>query len=557
MRLALDAQTATPGSCSSGSPRSSATDARPRASSTRRRTTEPEIAAQRERVDRLREAPRRPSTATARADARQLAGARRRPRPPGRLDHRRRRLGLRHRLRRPRPGPRRPAATSTSSCSTPRSTPTPAARRPRRRRAAPSPSSRRPARAPARRTWARSPAPTATSTWPRSRWAPTTPRPIKALLEAEAWPGPSLVIAYSTCIAHGIDMSQVDEPPEGRRQERLLAAVPLPADARSRTARRSSSTRAQPIDPDRATSSPPRPASRSSQRTHPERAAELAELAQADADERWRYYEQLAGIERTVPHVHAARRRTSEPGVASRDRRPRHDGEGGPRHDRRPAHPLPRASTCARRSSRRRRPLTGDPAHGPARWRRPASAAIVLPSLFEEEILAEEIELNRSLEQGTEQFAEALDYFPAVDGVRRRRRPLPRARSRRSRRRSSVPGHRQPQRRHAPAAGSATPGGSRTPGADALELNLYHVAADPRRTAADRRGRRTSTSIARGPGRRSTIPLAVKLSPYYSALANFARSGRRRRRRRPRPVQPLLPAGPRPRHARRRDRGSS
>ena len=29
----------------------------------------------------------------------------------------------------------------------------------------------------------------------------------KALLEADAWPGPSLVIAYSTCIAHGIDMT--------------------------------------------------------------------------------------------------------------------------------------------------------------------------------------------------------------------------------------------------------------------------------------------------------------------------------------------------------------
>ena len=30
----------------------------------------------------------------------------------------------------------------------------------------------------------------------------------KALVEADAWPGPSLVIAYSTCIAHGIDMSK-------------------------------------------------------------------------------------------------------------------------------------------------------------------------------------------------------------------------------------------------------------------------------------------------------------------------------------------------------------
>ena len=39
------------------------------------------------------------------------------------------------------------------------------------------------------------------------------------------------------------------------------------------------------------------------ERTHPERAAELAALAQADADERWRYYEQLAGMQRTVPHL--------------------------------------------------------------------------------------------------------------------------------------------------------------------------------------------------------------------------------------------------------------
>ena len=48
------------------------------------------------------------------------------------------------------------------------------------------------------------------------------------------------------------------------------------------------------------------------------------------------------------------------------------------------------------------------------RLERAGVGAIVLPSLFEEEILAEEIGLSRSLEQGTEQFAEALDYFPAV-----------------------------------------------------------------------------------------------------------------------------------------------
>ena len=70
----------------------------------------------------------------------------------------------------------RPVATSTSSSSTPRSTRTPAARPPRRPRAAPSPSSRPPARERPRRTSARSPVPTATSTSPRSRWARTTSR---------------------------------------------------------------------------------------------------------------------------------------------------------------------------------------------------------------------------------------------------------------------------------------------------------------------------------------------------------------------------------------------
>ena len=38
-------------------------------------------------------------------------------------------------------------------------------------------------------------------------------------------------------------------------------------------------------------------------RTDPDRFAELSELAQADIDERWRFYEQLAGLERTVPHT--------------------------------------------------------------------------------------------------------------------------------------------------------------------------------------------------------------------------------------------------------------
>jgi pyruvate-ferredoxin/flavodoxin oxidoreductase len=124
----------------------------------------------------------------------------------------------------------------------------------------------------------------------------------KALLEADAWPGPSLVIAYSTCIAHGIDMSksmshQKDAVKSGYwplyrfRPSEIEGGKPFKLD---------SSTPSIPIADFVATET----RFAVLQRTHPERAAELASLAQADADERWRYYEQLAGIERTVPHVH-------------------------------------------------------------------------------------------------------------------------------------------------------------------------------------------------------------------------------------------------------------
>jgi pyruvate-ferredoxin/flavodoxin oxidoreductase len=124
----------------------------------------------------------------------------------------------------------------------------------------------------------------------------------KALLEADAWPGPSLVIAYSTCIAHGIDMSksmthQKDAVKSGYwplyrfQPSEVEGGKPFKLD---------SSTPSIPIAQFVATETRFAVLGR----THPERAAELAALAQADADERWRYYEQLAGIERTVPHVH-------------------------------------------------------------------------------------------------------------------------------------------------------------------------------------------------------------------------------------------------------------
>jgi len=123
----------------------------------------------------------------------------------------------------------------------------------------------------------------------------------KALLEAAAWPGPSLVIAYSTCIAHGIDMSQSmahqkDAVKSGYwplyryQPSEVEGGQPFKLDSKQATVPladfMNSETRFAAL-----------------QRTNPERAEELAQLAQADADERWRYYAQLAEIERSVPHL--------------------------------------------------------------------------------------------------------------------------------------------------------------------------------------------------------------------------------------------------------------
>jgi dihydroorotate dehydrogenase (fumarate) len=146
------------------------------------------------------------------------------------------------------------------------------------------------------------------------------------------------------------------------------------------------------------------------------------------------------------------------------------------------------------------------------------AAAIVLPSLFEEEILDEELELNRSLEQGTEHFAEALDYFPAIGH-------LPSAGDRyvadleRVKAAVSIP--------VIASLNATTEGGwvryarrLQDAGADALELNVYHVVADPARRAGDLED--ADVALVRAIREAMTIPLAVKLSPFYTALAGFA-----------------------------------
>ena len=162
-------------------------------------------------------------------------------------------------------------------------------------------------------------------------------------------------------------------------------------------------------------------------------------------------------------------------------------------------------------------PLNGEPAT--AKLVEDAGAsAIVMPSLFEEEILHEEIQLNRALEAGSEHFAEALDYFPDVgEYASAGDRYLAKLEALKAQ--SSVP---IIASLNASSAGGWVRHASliEQAGADALELNLYHVAADPARDAADMEA--ADLEIVRSVRGALSIPLAVKLSPYYSAMANFA-----------------------------------
>lgn len=162
-------------------------------------------------------------------------------------------------------------------------------------------------------------------------------------------------------------------------------------------------------------------------------------------------------------------------------------------------------------------PLTGEPDTA-RRIEAAGAGAIVLPSLFEEEIVSEEIGLSRALEAGTEQFAESLDYFPEVaafdDPGDRYVKRLERIK-----RGASIP--------VIASLNAASPGGwiryakrIEEVGADALELNIYRIAADPSMAAADMEA--TDVELIAAVRAAITIPLAVKLSPYYSALANFA-----------------------------------
>ena len=128
---------------------------------------------------------------------------------------------------------------------------------------------------------------------------------VRTFREAASWHGPSLIIAYSHCIAHGIDMAtgmshQRDAVKSGyltlyHYDPRLGmggADLPLKLDSRKPT---------QPLD--QFTMKEGRFAMLA--QAHPARAKELARVAQADADARWQLYEQIAGVHRVVAEATA------------------------------------------------------------------------------------------------------------------------------------------------------------------------------------------------------------------------------------------------------------
>jgi len=122
---------------------------------------------------------------------------------------------------------------------------------------------------------------------------------IKAFMEAEAWPGPSLIIAYSTCIAHGIDMKGSMSHQKEAVQSGYwpLFRYQPGADEHEHPFHLDSK---KPTIPLKAfTESEARFAML--RRSDPEEAERLLALAQEDIDERWRLYEQTAGVERSSP----------------------------------------------------------------------------------------------------------------------------------------------------------------------------------------------------------------------------------------------------------------
>ncbi|MBW2736657.1 MAG: 4Fe-4S dicluster domain-containing protein, partial [Deltaproteobacteria bacterium] len=123
----------------------------------------------------------------------------------------------------------------------------------------------------------------------------------RALLEAEAYDGPSLIIAYSTCIAHGINMLYSQSHMKEAVQSGFWPLYRFMPHHKAEGAPFQLDSRKPKVAFKDFAMKEARFAMLA--RTRPEEAERLFDLAQQDINERWRLYEQLAGVERAVPRV--------------------------------------------------------------------------------------------------------------------------------------------------------------------------------------------------------------------------------------------------------------
>jgi len=147
------------------------------------------------------------------------------------------------------------------------------------------------------------------------------------------------------------------------------------------------------------------------------------------------------------------------------------------------------------------------------------ASAIVMHSLFEEQISREQADLIKNVDSHEDSFAEAASYFPKPDEFRLGPEQYL-DQVRKIKQAVKVPVI-------ASLNGITNAGWLKyalliqQAGADAIELNVYYLATDPDESgeAVERR----TLDIVKAVKLAVKVPVAVKLSPYYSSLANFAR----------------------------------
>ena len=147
------------------------------------------------------------------------------------------------------------------------------------------------------------------------------------------------------------------------------------------------------------------------------------------------------------------------------------------------------------------------------------ASAVVLYSLFEEQLRQDSLELQGNLERGALSSPEAMSYFPEPEefnvGPEQYLAHIQRAKQA-----VAIP---VIASLNACSAGGWTryARGIQDAGADALELNIYHIAVNPDETAADVEQR--YVDLVKAVKAEVRIPVAVKLGPYFSSMANMAR----------------------------------